>query len=409
MNRFNVWILVTASMLAAITSSGGQIRVSGHLQHAIDQARQGDTIILTAGIYREGTIRITKPLTLIGEKGAVLDGENKYELLLVSGTDINIRQIRFQNSGYSPMNDFAAIKIIDATRIHIESNEILNAYFAIHVSNSNTITIRNNRLEGKPGSEQLTGNGIHLWKCNNAWVVQNVVSSHRDGIYFEFVTNSTIDGNSSTGNMRYGLHFMFSHNDRYTRNRFSKNGAGVAVMFSHKVVMVDNLFEENWGAAAYGILLKEITDSRIQKNRFVRNTIGIYLEGSNRIEVADNQFLNNGWAARVQASCADNNFQRNNFRGNSFDVATNGKLVLNQFDNNYWDKYEGYDLNRDGVGDVPFHPVSVYAMMVEQNPASLMLMRSFFVNMVDRAERAIPSLTPADLVDKRPRMKPFKL
>jgi nitrous oxidase accessory protein len=133
------------------------------------------------------------------------------------------------------------------------------------------------------------------------------------------------------------------------------------------------------------------------------------MEGSNRIKVSRNQFSNNGWAARVQASCDDNEFLHNNFQGNSFDIATNGQLVLNRFDENYWDKYEGYDLNRDGTGDIPYHPVSMYAMMVEQNPTTLLLMRSFVVSLLDKAEKAMPSLTPIDLADKKPRMKPLAL
>ncbi|MBK6827598.1 MAG: right-handed parallel beta-helix repeat-containing protein [Chitinophagaceae bacterium] len=86
-------------------------------------------------------------------------------------------------------------------------------YFAIHVSNSSFVTIRNNKIEGTPKSEQVTGNGIHLWKCRDALIENNYVTGHRDGIYFEFVTGSTIRDNLSEKNIRYGLHFMFSNDD----------------------------------------------------------------------------------------------------------------------------------------------------------------------------------------------------
>ena len=56
----------------------------------------------------------------------------------------------FRNAGYSAMNDFASIKLIDATNILLENNTILNAYFAIHVSNSTYCTIRNNTITGNP-------------------------------------------------------------------------------------------------------------------------------------------------------------------------------------------------------------------------------------------------------------------
>lgn len=386
-----------------------QIPVSANIQQAINQASAGDTLLLKKGHYHEGTITLTKPITLLGEDGVVLDGDNRYEILHISGQDIVVKNIIFQYAGYSAMDDYAAIKVIDARRVVVEKNTVIQAYFAIHVSNSNHVTVRNNIVKGKPGSEQLTGNGIHLWKCQKALIENNTITGHRDGIYFEFVTLSTIRGNRSENNIRYGLHFMFSHNDTYLNNIFRSNGAGVAVMYSKRVTMRENLFEENWGASAYGILLKEISDSEIEHNRFIKNTVGVLMEGSNRIKVSRNQFSNNGWAARVQASCDDNEFRHNNFQGNSFDIATNGQLVLNRFDENYWDKYEGYDLNRDGTGDIPYHPVSMYAMMVEQNPTTLLLMRSFVVSLLDKAEKAMPSLTPIDLADKKPRMKPIPL
>lgn len=378
------------------------------LKKAIETAKDKDTILLQAGIYKEGHIVLTKSLTIIGLNNPVLEGEKKYEILLISGQHITIKGLQFQNSGYSAMNDYASVKLIDASYVTLENNTIRNAYFAIHISNSTYTTIRNNQITGSPSSEQLTGNGIHLWKSNHALIENNHIQGHRDGIYFEFVTASVIQNNLSEKNIRYGLHFMFSSDDSYLNNIFRNNGAGVAVMYSHKVKMEGNHFEQNWGSSSYGILLKEIDDSYIQNNIFQKNTVGIYLEGTSRLEIRKNIFKENGWAIKVQASCADNNFYQNNFYGNSFDVSTNGSLVLNRFYNNYWDKYEGYDMNKNGLGDVPYHPVSMYSMIVEQNPSSLMLLRSFMVTLLDKAEKAIPSLTPENLVDDKPMMKPNK-
>lgn len=404
-------ILSVAISLAAnsrtIIVGPGQVITS--LKKAIESAKDNDSIFLKNGIYKEGNIILVKPLSITGEGNAILDGENKYEILTISGKNIIIKNIRFHNAGYSALNDYASIKVVDASNVTIEANTILNSYFAIHLSNSSYCTIRNNTITGNPKSEQLTGNGIHLWKCNHAVIENNHIKGHRDGIYFEFVTESLVEENLSEKNIRYGLHFMFSHSDHYVQNIFRNNGAGVAVMYSHKVTMEKNRFEDNWGPSAYGILLKEISDSHINGNTFSKNTVGIYMEGSSRMEIQKNNFTSNGWAIKVQASCDDNNFLNNNFLGNSFDIATNGSISLNVFSNNYWDKYDGYDLNRDGMGDVPYHPVSLYAMVVEQNPNTLILMRSFMVSLMDKAEKAIPSLTPENLVDNKPSMKPNKL
>lgn len=375
------------------------------LKQAIAMASDRDTILLTRGTYREGSLTITKQITLLGQGNPILEGEKKYETLLISGKNITVKGITFQNSGYSAMNDYASIKLVNTDKVSLIGNTIINAYFAIHVSNSTHTTIQSNRIKGSPVSEQLTGNGIHLWKSSQALIENNQITGHRDGIYFEFVTASVIRSNTSEKNIRYGLHFMFSNDDHYEKNTFRGNGAGVAVMYSRKVTMVKNRFEQNWGPSAYGLLLKDITDSEITENEFLTNTVGIHMEGSSRMRITQNAFRNNGWAIKVQASCDDNHFLKNNFIANSFDVGTNGTMMLNEFTGNYWDKYEGYDLNRDGIGDIPYHPVSMYSMIIEQNPTTLFLFRSFLTSLLDRSEKAIPGLTPTDLVDNQPKMK----
>ena len=404
-----IFFLSISTALFSRTIIVGPNQPVSSLKQAIAMAKNYDTIFLQAGTYKEGAITLTKSLTIIGQNNPVLDGEKKYEILLISGKNITIKGIQFRNSGYSAMDDYASIKLVDASHVTIENNEIFDSYFAIHISNTSFVTVRNNRITGSPKSEQLTGNAIHLWKSNYAVIENNHVQGHRDGIYFEFVTFSSIRNNLSEKNIRYGLHFMFSNDDTYFNNTFRNNGAGVAVMYSKKVKMENNHFEQNWGPSAYGILLKDITDSYILHNTFFKNTVGIHLEGTSRIIIERNIFTGNGWALKVQASCENNDFHHNNFTGNSFDIGTNGSISLNTFYKNYWDKYEGYDINKDGIGDIPYHPVSMYSMIVEQNPYSLMLFRSFTVQLLDKAEKAIPSLTPENLIDKSPLMKSIKL
>ena len=404
-----IFLLAISLPLFSRTIIVGNNQPIRSLKIAIAIAKNYDTILLQAGTYKEGAITLTKSLTIIGQNNPVLDGEKKYEILLISGKNITIKGIQFRNSGYSAMDDYASIKLVDASYVTIESNQIFDSYFAIHISNTSFVTVRNNRITGSPKSEQLTGNAIHLWKSNYAVIENNHVQGHRDGIYFEFVTFSSIRNNLSEKNIRYGLHFMFSNDDTYFNNTFRNNGAGVAVMYSKKVKMENNHFEQNWGPSAYGILLKDITDSYILHNTFFKNTVGIHLEGTSRIIIERNIFTGNGWALKVQASCENNDFHHNNFTGNSFDIGTNGSISLNTFYKNYWDKYEGYDINKDGIGDIPYHPVSMYSMIVEQNPYSLMLFRSFTVQLLDKAEKAIPSLTPENLIDKSPLMKSIKL
>src|SRR5690606_12369162 len=209
-------------------------------------------------------------------------------------------------------------------------------------------------------------------------------------------------------NMRYELHFMFSNYDIYEDNTFERNGAGVAIMFSKHIRKENNIFTENWGGSSYGVLLKEISDGVLQNNIFNRNTIGVYAEGANRILIKNNDFINNGKAMDIKGNCVDNEIMSTNLIGNTFEVLTNSRSNLNSFEGNYWGQYKGYDLDKDGIGDVPHRPVNLFALITDKIPAAHMLLNSFLVNSLDIAERMFPSMITEQLVDEKPLIKPRK-
>lgn len=379
------------------------------IKKAIALAHSGDTIIVEPGIYREGNIILEKSIVLIGKSFPVLDGENRVEILTIHAQGGMISGFTFRDTGIASIQDLAAIKILDSKDIIVRDNHFENTFFGIYAAGSNHIQIENNKLISDAEAEHQIGNGIHLWKCDYITVLNNRMQGFRDGIYFEFVTNSRIANNHSEGNLRYGLHFMFSHDNEYENNTFINNGAGVAVMYSKRVKMHGNSFELNWGSSAYGLLLKDISDSMVKNNRFYKNSAAVVMEGSSRISFEENEFSANGYAVKLQASCEDNVFTKNNFYSNTFDMATNGSLVLNTINGNYWDHYEGYDLDKNGVGDIPFRPVSLFATVMERIPTSVLLWRSFFVFTLDRTEKAMPAITPENLKDSSPLMKPYDL
>jgi nitrous oxidase accessory protein len=379
------------------------------IQKAIDIAHNGDTILVYPGLYKEHNILLQKSLTLIGINYPVLDGENKYAILSVKTSNATIEGFRLQHTGRSEIRDLGAIMVYDSYKIVIRNNILTDTNFGVYVQNSKRCTIENNSITAYGKDEVQSGNGIHCWRSDSLVIIGNQIKGHRDGLYFEFVKNSLIWRNTSKENVRYGIHFMFSNRNTYVANIFEHNEAGVAVMYSKNIHMYNNHFLNNWGDAAYGILLKDISDSEIAGNHFTKNTVGLHMEGCSRIKLYHNTFHDNGWAVKIQASCDYNDFTKNNFKGNTFDIGTNGSLVLNSFNGNYWDKYEGYDLTKDNRGDIPYHPVSMYSMIIDSNPAALMLFRSLIVSLLDKTEKVLPGVTPENLKDDKPIMRPIPL
>lgn len=407
---------VSDSEVSNTVSESGRILEVGvqkeftSIAEALSAAADGDTIRIHSGTYREYGLTVDRQVAIVGVDRPVIDVEEKGEGFRIMADNVHVEGLEIRNVPTSHSRDLAAIRFERVSGGKVIGNILDNTFFGIYLARSHDAEIRGNHLRAYQTRESVSANGIHLWNSDRAVIADNVVIGHRDGIYLEYVQESIIHDNHVEKNIRYGLHFMFSDDCVYHNNRFENNGAGVAVMYSRRVIMKQNKFVNNWGASSYGLLLKEITDSEIFDNEFSGNTIGIRSEGSDRVKKTHNKFHRNGWAIRIMASSMDNLITRNNFIDNAFDVSTNSRQQSrNRFEENYWDKYSGYDLDGDGFGDVPYRPVRLFSLIVERNPMALLLLRSMFVQVLDITERVMPTITPETLVDEKPLMREVKL
>ncbi len=408
---FLTFALIWANCALAAPRTAPELRVCAEcalktITQALAAAPSGSTIRVAPGRYTDAPIVIDKTVALLAEKGAVLDSEGRGDVITINGaSNVRIEGFELRGSGFSYTKELAGIKIESAKNCVLKNNTLARNSFGIYLAASEGCRVEGNRITGIPKTETDTGNGIHIWQGSHHVISGNEISESRDGIYFEFVSDSRIDHNHSHDNIRYGLHFMSSNRDAYTGNVFTRNGAGVAVMYSRKIEMIDNEFSHNQGTAAYGLLLKEIFDSVIRGNRVVDNSVGIYMEGSNRSAIENNYVARNGWALKIMGSCENNVFTNNDFSGNTFDAATNSSFSDNEFRKNHWSSYNGYDLNHDGVGDHPFRMSSLSSIIVERVDSSFILLHSFLFTLFDEIERALPELTSERLMDTEPLMK----
>ena len=379
-----------------------------NLAQAVLHASSGDTIVVAAGSYISNGLEVIKPLVLLGKPGAILDGDNQNYVLRILSDSVVVSGFSIINSGKSYTKDYAAVYVHGTSGVQILDNKIDNSFFGILVEKSKGAVIRGNTVSGTAKQENQAGNGVHLWHCDHMQIEDNEVFGMRDGIYLEFVNQSDVINNYAHNNVRYGLHFMFSNHDAYVDNTFESNGAGVAVMFSKWIRMEHNRFIDNWGTASYGLLLKEIYDGEVLNNLFQQNTLGIYVDGSTRVNYIGNTLRQNGWAIKVSGGCYANAFTANNFIGNSFDISYNSKMNDNTFNGNFWSDYSGYDLDKDGNGDVPYRPVKLFSYIVNRTPETIVLLRSLFVDLINFSEKVSPAFTPDELVDHSPAMKKFQ-
>lgn len=372
---------------------------------ALALAQPHDTLVVHQGLYREPTVMVRLPVSIIGEPGAVLDGEGQRALMIVFANGVTVQSLTFRHTGFSGIDDRAALRFVDAQDCRVIGNQVQDAFFGIYLARVTRCDVRDNIVSGTSGGEMDAGNGIHLWYARDVTLAHNLVQRHRDGIYFEFTHGGVVRDNISRENSRYGLHFMFSDSCRYIHNQFVRNSAGIAVMYTNHVEIRDNLFADARGSASYGLLLKAISDSRIERNVFRSNSVALHLEDANRNQILGNRMERNGWAVRLMTNADDNVIAGNDFVANAFDVVASGERNSTRMHGNHWDNYRGYDLDRDGIGDLPHHPVRLFALIVENNPPALILLRSFLLDLLDLAERVLPVLIPATVIDTAPSMR----
>jgi nitrous oxidase accessory protein len=380
------------------------------LYDAVNKAKAYDTVEVIGGEYTAINLTIKKPIVLIGKDSPILDGKKKDEILIVESDDVIIRGFVFKNSAFGFVKDYSALRIRGCKKgCKIEGNTFKDNMWSIYLENSRDVEVRENKIDGGKIKDAATyaGNGIHAWKCENIVIEGNEVIRHRDGIYFEFVKGSKIFGNKMIKNARYGIHLMFSDKVEIYGNILLENGA-VAIMYSKYYTFSHNRVERHWGGTGYGLLLKEASFGKVSENFFYKNTVGILFEGSNNIEVEENVFLQNGYAIRYLASSSGNKIRKNDFLGNTFDLTVNNVQLNVLFEENYYDTYVGYDINRDGYGDVPHRLVSIFPIFLEISPASSILLKSPLQFILDKIEKAFPTIITSPVEDKKPRMRRWK-
>ena len=381
------------------------------LQLLVDTTAPGDTLRLPAGVHA-GQLVIDRPLVVLGGPDTVLDGRGRGTVVVVGAPGTVLRGFTVRGSGYDLLLDDAAVLLDEADDVLVEDLVIEDCNHGVYVRNAARPVIRRCRLVGRRGTvhEENHGNGIHIWHAVQALVEGNDVAAHRDGIYLSFADSATVTDNVFHDQDRFGLHSMYSQRNVITQNLFTANTAGTALMFSNRMLMEGNLFAHNRGHRTYGLLLRDCSDSRFIHNRLVDNTIGIFLDGSNRNVFTENTISESGWGVIAYSSSEDNEFTRNNFLDNDYQVSLDMRRTRNRLHRdgvgNHWSDARPYDLDGDGLGDAPHQPVGFFAFVSKQFPDLTVFAGSPAVVALDMAQRSLPSLQLTELTDPHPLPQP---
>ena len=383
------------------------------LQARIDAAPRGSTVTIEGGLH-QGPIVIHGPLSVITSAGAIIDGAGIGSVVTIAGDDVVFRGFTVRNSGRQVTEEAAGIKVT-GNRHRIEGNRIEDVYFGIHIGGGGHAVVQDNAITPGQSHGARPGHGISAWNLHDSRLLRNRISDGRDGIYLSFTDRVLVQGNVVT-KCRYGLHSMYSQNARFEDNEATGNLLGAALMMSDRLVLRGNRIQQHReGAAAYGVLLKDIGDLVAENNEILANRVGIYAEGvpSNASREAifrGNLIAGNEVGLALQSNAALT-MTGNRIAENLTDVRPLGHRLSpatrwsRDGRGNSWGQYRGFDADHDGIGDVPHALNDAMDALIRRNP----LVQAFLYTpahlALESAARMFPIYRQAPvLVDDRPLM-----
>ncbi|MEO9254772.1 MAG: nitrous oxide reductase family maturation protein NosD [Tepidiformaceae bacterium] len=413
--------LLLFAMVALMAGSWGSTARGGStpantINELIAAAQPGDTITVPAGLYKEHLV-IDKAITLEGAGWPVIDAGGVGDVIRVNAADVTIRGFVIQGSSIDVSDEPAGIRVA-ANNSRIEGNRIQNVLYGIELQDSGGHIVRNNSISSivRFGAERR-GHGIYLWHTNDNVVADNTIENVKDGFFVGFSTRNAIENNHVTKS-RYGIHYMYSNDNEFHNNVFRDNIAGGVLMYSTDITFTGNEFAYNKSAASgYGLLFKDMDNVLMSGNYIHHNRLGITMEGAPSspaafVTLKGNLIAFNQAGLELTTTTAAT-FTENTFTGNLEQVISRGgsQQQRNAWSlngrGNYWDDYQGYDANGDGVGDIKFSYDGSYDALVQENQALKAFAFTPARSALDLAGGWFPAFKPATrLIDDHPLMSP---
>lgn len=384
------------------------------LQNAIDSASSGDIIELGSGVY-SGNIIINKPITIDGkDKSAIIKGDGKGDVIKITSPGVKLLNLTIENSGNSHTTIDSAISCDKANKIEIINNIIKDSLFGVNFKQCNDSKIVDNYITSKPVDLGLRGDGIRLWYSHDNIIQNNHLYKSRDMVVWYSSNNKILKNYGEYG--RYSLHFMYAGKNLVEENIFKYNSVGIFFMFSSGTTARKNQVLNSTGAFGVGIGMKDTSDFIIQDNILAYNARGLYLDqspfqpGTTNV-YEDNQILYNTVGVQFHATQHKSIFNRNDFIGN-MEVAINdtpgSKIDINEWSNNYFDDYAGFDRDKDGIGDIEYKNFTYLDSLWQYYPNLRLFYGSAIMSILNFIFKLAPFSEPELLItDTSPHMEPY--
>jgi nitrous oxidase accessory protein len=382
----------------------------GTLATAIAGANPGDVLILKGGAYL-GPVTIGRTLTLQGDGTATVDGEGQGTVITITGDDVVLTGLHVTGSGKNNQALDAGIKIVKgADRARIIGNRLTDNMHGIDVHGGLDTLVKDNVIEGRQNPRMNErGNGIYVWNSPGTVVEGNDVRWGRDGIFSNASKKGTYRNNLFR-DLRFAVHYMYTHDSEVSGNISIGNHLGFAIMFSDRVVVKDNL---SLGDREHGVMLNFANSADVAGNLVRGGTKKcLFIYNAHKNLIANNRFEGCGIGIHFTAGSERNMLTGNAFIGNQEQVKYVGTRFMEwSFEGrgNFWSDHPAFDLNGDGIADGVYRPNDLMDHILWSQPAAALLTGSPAVQLVRWSQSSFPAILPGGVTDSHPLMQPLTI
>jgi len=353
------------------------------IQEGVDDAADGDTVIVYAGEYVEN-VDVDKRITLIGAGADVVTvtaanaEDHVFEVtadrvnisgFAVSGATDYMDGIHLNNANHCSISDNIASNNYHGIYLWnysnnstLQSNTASNNDYGIYLYSSNNNTLQNNTMSGNMRNFGVDGTDlshyIHNIDASNTvdekpiyyWVGQQDKEIPDDAGFVGVVnsTNIMVKDLSLTNN-HAGVLFICTGNSKVENVTASKNDFGILIGYSSNNTLQNNTANSN---NTVGIAMAYSNNNMLQSNNASETVHGIFLMYSSNNTLQNNTAnLNNGYGIWLGYS-SDNNTLTNNTASNNevsiiLDDSNNNTLTDNNASKNDFGILIGYSSNNN--------------------------------------------------------------
>jgi len=338
------------------------------IQWAIDNATEGDTILVYEGTYYENVV-VNKTLTLIGNgsEKTTIDGGGSGDVVKITADWCNMSGFTVTGGSTGMVvesdsnlitgstirdNPRGGIYLHESNSSTIQDNTIMNnsGDGGVHVHDSNANTILNNAILNNSGD-----GSVWFHSSNSNILTNNTIRNNSNGILiYEWSISNIIANNTIRNNTEYGI-WIYGSGSNTVANNFIHNNTNYGIYLNLGAAsntITNNTCQYNKG----GILLISSSNSKISNNTILNNTdCGIHLDLSPSNTITNNTISGNYVGINVTYDSKNNTAHYNRIFNNTRRGARTYYYTY-EFDArfNYWGSNSGPHhpwANPKGKGD----------------------------------------------------------